>query len=151
MKPVSTTKLYNSVSSTFGRENAENLSSYIDEKVEINFKENMSMFPTKSDLVESLTSFKTDIKGELASFKTEITNSTNAVLTSFKTEIRADLAESFNSFRTEIVGLMKVGFAEGKANLAETKAKIMRWMFIFWTGQAAVTLGYILVLFKIRG
>jgi hypothetical protein len=30
-----------------------------------------------------------------------------------------------------------------KLDLAETKADLMRWMFIFWVGQMAVTVGLV--------
>jgi hypothetical protein len=33
---------------------------------------------------------------------------------------------------------------ELRAQLAETKAELMRWMFIFWVGQVAVTVGMML-------
>ena len=35
-----------------------------------------------------------------------------------------------------------------KADLADTKADIIKWMFIFWIGQVAVTFGLILIFLK---
>jgi len=35
-----------------------------------------------------------------------------------------------------------------KENLSETKSKIIKWMFIFWVGQVAVTFGFILLYLK---
>ncbi|GGC21772.1 hypothetical protein GCM10011386_12180 [Parapedobacter defluvii] len=32
-----------------------------------------------------------------------------------------------------------------KADLAETKTEIIKWMFIFWIGQVAATFGFILL------
>lgn len=36
-----------------------------------------------------------------------------------------------------------------KADLAESKAELMRWMFIFWLGQAAATIGIIATALKL--
>lgn len=35
-----------------------------------------------------------------------------------------------------------------KEALAETKSEIIKWMFIFWIGQIAVTFGFILLFIK---
>ena len=35
-----------------------------------------------------------------------------------------------------------------KADLTDTKADIIKWMFIFWIGQVAVTFGLILIFLK---
>jgi len=35
-----------------------------------------------------------------------------------------------------------------KEDLANTKAEIIKWMFIFWVGQIAVTFGFILLFLK---
>ena len=35
-----------------------------------------------------------------------------------------------------------------KADLADTKADIIKWMFVFWIGQVAVTFGLILIFLK---
>ncbi len=35
-----------------------------------------------------------------------------------------------------------------KVDLANTKADIIKWMFVFWIGQVAVTFGLILIFLK---
>ncbi len=35
-----------------------------------------------------------------------------------------------------------------KEDLANTKAEIIKWMFIFWIGQIAVTFGFVLLFLK---
>lgn len=35
-----------------------------------------------------------------------------------------------------------------KEDLANNKAEIVKWMFIFWIGQVAVTFGFILLFLK---
>ncbi len=35
-----------------------------------------------------------------------------------------------------------------KEALAETKAELIKWMFIFWIGQIAATFGFILLFLK---
>jgi hypothetical protein len=36
-----------------------------------------------------------------------------------------------------------------KADLAEVKAELMRWMFFFWVGQTASTAGIVFAVFKL--
>lgn len=35
-----------------------------------------------------------------------------------------------------------------KQDLAETKAEVIKWMFIFWIGQVVATFGFILLFLK---
>ena len=38
--------------------------------------------------------------------------------------------------------------ASTRTLIAETKAELIKWMFIFWIGQVAVTFGFILLFLK---
>lgn len=51
-----------------------------------------------------------------------------------------------NKIKHEVESL-KYNFAT-KADLAETKSEIIKWMFIFWVGQVVVTFGFILLFLK---
>ncbi len=42
----------------------------------------------------------------------------------------------------------KEDIAVTKALIADTKAELIKWMFIFWIGQVAVTFGFILLFLK---
>jgi hypothetical protein len=81
MSTISITKLYDLLSAKVGKETAEDLTSYIEER------------------------------------------------------IKADFAE-------------KTGVLATKEALAETKAELIKWMFLFWIGQLAATFGFILLFLK---
>jgi hypothetical protein len=56
-----------------------------------------------------------------------------------KEEVRTELDN-----KKEILAT-KEDIANTKEALANTKADIIKWMFIFWIGQIAVTVGFILM------
>jgi hypothetical protein len=85
MSEISITKLYDRISENLGKETAENLTNFIDNKIDKGLE-------SKFDIV-------------LATMAT-------------------------------------------KKELAETKSDLIKWMFIFWVGQAAVTFGFILLFLK---
>ena len=78
---ISITRLYDLLSVKVGKETAETLTTYIEEKIKDQFEDNSKVLSTKEDL-------------------------------------------------------------------ANTKAQIIKWMFIFWVGQVAVTFGFILLFLK---
>ena len=78
---ISITRLYDLLSVKVGKETAETLTTYIEEKIKDQFADNSKMLATKEDL-------------------------------------------------------------------ANTKTEIIKWMFIFWVGQIAVTFGFILLFLK---
>ena len=78
---ISTIKLYDLLSSKVGKDSAETLTTYIEEKIKDEFADNSKMLATKEDL-------------------------------------------------------------------ANTKAEIIKWMFIFWIGQVAVFFSAILLFLK---
>lgn len=42
----------------------------------------------------------------------------------------------------------KIQVLATKADVAETKSELIKWMFIFWVGQVAATFGFILLFLK---
>ena len=57
-----------------------------------------------------------------------------------ETEVTSDM-QTF--FRREFEAMEQRLVQRWKLDLAETKADLMRWMFIFWVGQMAVTVGLV--------
>lgn len=96
---ISTTRLYDLLSIKVGKETAETLTTYIEEKIKDKFEDNTKILATKEDV--------SDLKREL---KNDIANVRQMV--------------------------------------ADTKADLIKWMFIFWVGQVAVTFGFILLFLK---
>jgi len=65
------------------------------------------------------------------------------------------IAHAIKQAESEIAGDLRGVFDERmrhvatKADLAETKSELLRWMFIFWLGQAAATVGIIAAAMKL--
>jgi hypothetical protein len=92
MSVISITKLYDQLAGKMGKETAENLTTFIDNKIDQVLESKLNILESKIDNLASNMATKTD--------------------------------------------------------LADTKSELMKWMFIFWVGQAAVTFGYILLFIK---
>ena len=102
MSAISITKLYDLLTAKVGKETAESLTSYIEEKVKDEVDYKSQMMATKEDIA--------GVKLEIVEVKDEI-----------------------SKLHTKI---------------ADSKAELIKWMFIFWIGQVAVTFGFILLFLK---
>ena len=62
--------------------------------------------------------------------------------------LRADMATrgEVATFRQE----MTAGFSRLEGQIAESRVDIIKWSFLFWTGQCLVIAGFLLVLLKNR-
>jgi len=92
MASISITQLYTLLSEKVGKETAENLTNYIEDKIKDEVKLQSDVLTTKQDLAN----------------------------------IELKLSERIGDTRTEMI----------------------KWMFIFWIGQVAVTFGFILLFLK---
>jgi len=92
MTSISITQLYTLLSEKVGKETAENLTNYIEDKIKDEVKLQSDVLATKQDLAN----------------------------------IELKLSERIGDTRTEMI----------------------KWMFIFWIGQVAVTFGFILLFLK---
>ncbi len=88
MSTITVTRLYDLLTAKVGKDAAENLTSYIEEKIKNEFDNKSQILATKEDVA------KLDLK------------------------------------------------------ISGTKAELIKWMFIFWIGQIAVTFGFILLFMK---
>ena len=111
-----------------------------DEDKQESFEETVA---TKADIAELKQATKADIaelKQATHADIAELIQSTKAVIAELKQATKADIAE------------MKLSIAElklsTKADIAESKSELLKWMFIFWVGQAATTVAIILAVFK---
>jgi len=95
MASISITQLYTLLSEKVGKETAENLTVYIEEKIKDEVKTQSNTLATKED-----------------------------------------------------IALLKQDINNVELKIAETRADMIKWMFIFWIGQVAVTFGFILLFLK---
>jgi len=45
------------------------------------------------------------------------------------------------TYRTELRDLNDMNFARLEAKLADLRSELIRWMFLFWVGNVATTIG----------
>ncbi len=103
MSAISITKLYDRLSVQMGKDAAECLTSFVEEKINHTFADKMEVLATKKDL----------------------------------SDLRADLRTEMLGIRAELIGI-----------IGNTKAELIKWMFIFWAGQVITTFGFILLFLK---
>jgi hypothetical protein len=88
MSTISTTQLYSLLSEKVGKETAETLTGYIEDKIKSEFENKSDTLATKNDI------------------------------------------------------------SNLEVKIAESRADMIKWMFIFWVGQVAATFGFILLFLK---
>lgn len=59
-----------------------------------------------------------------------------------ETKIKAEVENKSETLAT------KVDMANLETKISESKAEMIRWMFIFWIGQVVATFGFILLFLK---
>ncbi len=63
-------------------------------------------------------------------------------------DVATELVEWFNqvdaTYRTELRELNEASFARFDAKLANLRADLLKWMFVYWVGSAVTTAGLIL-------
>ena len=46
------------------------------------------------------------------------------------------------------IGELKIEMSNLEVKIADSKAEMIKWMFIFWIGQVAVTVGFLVIYLK---
>ncbi|MFQ5856811.1 MAG: LA_3696 family protein [Anaerolineae bacterium] len=82
--------------------------------------------------------------GEEASAINQHTTGMASQLNQRITEVESGL----NQRLAEVESGLNRRLANVKTEVAETKAELVRWMFVFWVGQLAAILGILFVFFK---
>jgi len=63
----------------------------------------------------------------------------------FGDDLANEIVECFNqvdlTYRTELRDLNDMNFARLEAKLADLRSELIRWMFLFWVGNVATTIG----------
>jgi hypothetical protein len=72
----------------------------------------------------------------------EVSSKTNALAT------REDLAKEIGSVKADLAKEIGSVKAEMAKEIGSVKAEMIKWMFIFWIGQIAVTFGFIILYLK---
>jgi hypothetical protein len=114
------TKLYDLLIPKLGKEGAENLTTFIESKIENGLEDNTKRLATKEDLG--------NVRTELANVRIEVAN------------VRTEVA----NVRTEVANVK----SELLDKIGETRTEMIRWMFVFWIGQLAGTIGIVLLFLR---
>lgn len=132
MSAISITKLYDLLSTKLGKETAENLTTFIEHKINDGLESQSTILATKEDLAKLSLATKEDL--------VRLSQATKEDLAKLKVDF-SDLRVEFANLREDVAKL------DGKleAKTSETKSEIIKWMFIFWIGQAAVTFSFIML------
>ncbi len=119
-------QLFQILKEKLGEKEAEALVNFVDSKLKENNEANLKVLATKEDIAKLAVSTKEDIAKLAASTK-------------------EDIAKLTVSAKEDIVRL------EGRMEKlnAETKADMIKWMFIFWTGSILTTLGGMFAFLKV--
>ena len=63
----------------------------------------------------------------------------------FGDDLANEIVEWFNqvdlTYRTELRDLNDMNFARLEAKLADLRSELIKWMFLFWVGNVATTIG----------
>ena len=60
--------------------------------------------------------------------------------------LRLEMTKEFAALRQEMTN----GFAQLRHEIADAKVSVIKWSFLFWTGQFFTTAGFLLVLLRSR-
>jgi len=94
------------------------------------------LFATREDLIKEIGSVRKDLTREISSVRNDLTKE----IGSLKEEIAKEMGGVRKDFAQEI-GILRAETANGKADM-------IKWMFIFWIGQIAATFGLIILYLK---
>ena len=92
-----------------------------------------------------LTQESAAIRLEIAGVRQEIAREVGA--------LRQEIAMEAAALRQENAALraeMERRFDELKATMADWRTDIIKWSFLFWTGQVLTTIGFLLVILRTR-
>ncbi len=154
MSTISVTKLYDLLSAKVGKETAENLTNFIENKIDYELESKTQILATKEDLARSTLATKEDIAKLALATKEEIAKlalATKEDIAKLALATKEEIAKLALATKEEIAKLAfatKEEIARLDTKISETKSELMRWMFIFWASQLVATFSFILLYFK---
>jgi hypothetical protein len=90
------------------------------------------------------------LRAEIQSESAALRNGTSKLRTELKgdiaelrTELKGDIAELRTELKGDIAGL--------RIEIAQTRGNLIKWMFVFWTGTTATSIGTTFALLKFLG
>ena len=91
----------------------------------------------KTDVLENASDrFERRLSEELGTFRAEVARDLSAV--------RVDMSEELGTFRADVAR----EFGAVRVEIARNHTSLLRWMFVFWAGQAGVTLALVAMILR---
>lgn len=136
MSTISITQLYDMLSTKLGKETAENLTTFIDNKINQGLESQSNILATKEDLAKVALATKEDIAKLSLATKEDLAKLSLATKEDLS-KIKDDLAKLTLSTKEDISNLAastKADIARLDTKISDSKSETIKWMFLFWTG-----------------
>jgi F0F1-type ATP synthase membrane subunit b/b' len=151
MRYTDTLDVYTKLREGFEEKEAKTIAIAIESAFKEADKDLLEKVATKKDLEALKAATKQDIANLRAEVREDIANLRAEVredIANLRAEVREDIANLRAEVREEITNLRAELRGEFKEKIASLKADIIKWMFIFWIGQAGVVFGIIFTVVK---
>ena len=94
----------------------------------------------RHELTQEIAAVRQELKQDIAGVRQEVVQLRRDM------DARFDAADARFATRED----MAVGFARIEQRIAESRAELVKWSFLFWTGQCITMIGFLLVFLKNR-
>lgn len=125
MTAIPITQIYDYLASVFGKETAEKLITFLEQKINKEMENKSQSLATKADLQREVSRLDLRI--------TEVNNGLTTRIGKVEIDLTKEIANVKSDLMTEI---------------GNVRANLIMWMFIFWIGQAGISIGLILHFLK---
>ncbi|KAA0243266.1 MAG: DUF1640 domain-containing protein [Candidatus Brocadia sp. AMX2] len=144
MPIINTLEIYEDLKSQFKEEEARTLTKALEKSLEEYQKKQESFLATKDDIVKLREEVKDDItkevKGDIAKLREEVKGD----IAKLREEVKGDIAKLRGETKDDINKLWvgtNADINKLRNELANAKAEIIKWLFIFLIGQGVSIIG----------
>jgi peptidoglycan hydrolase CwlO-like protein len=141
MSTISLTKLYDIFASKWGKEPAESLTTYIENKIKVELENKTQLLATKTDLTATKDILVKEISrldGRISETHVKITETHVKI-----SETHVRITEMHNKFTETDVKIAETHnkITETHVRIGETKVDLIKWVFAFWIATMLMILG----------
>ncbi|MCE7867486.1 MAG: DUF1640 domain-containing protein [Candidatus Brocadia sp. AMX2] len=136
MPIINTLEIYEDLKSQFKEEEARTLTKALEKSLEEYQKKQESFLATKDDIVklreevkDDITKLREEVKGDIAKLREEVKGD----IAKLREEVKGDIDKLWVGTNADINKL--------RNELANAKAEIIKWLFIFLIGQGVSIIG----------
>lgn len=150
MSAIPATKVYTLLVPKLGKEETEGLIGFIENRKDSDLENKTKTLATKEDvflLKEDIASLRLGTKEEIATLRLEFAEFKLETKQEFAA-VRAETSKGFALIRESIAKLEGRIEAKLENRIGESKAEILKWMFIFWASQLIAIFSFIMLFLK---